>query len=76
MNIMIDRAIYLLSEGLGYLLCELAFKTDCRGPFAWAYRAGCWFYGKATESGLRSGALFENPAYRPGDDEPLYIGRG
>ena len=34
-------------EWLGYALCELAFKTDCCGPFAYAYRAGCWFYGKA-----------------------------
>ena len=32
---------------LGYLLCELAFKTDCWGPFGWCYRAGCWCYGMA-----------------------------
>jgi hypothetical protein len=43
------RVGYWVCEGLGYALCELAFKTDCRGPFAWAYRAGCWFYGKADE---------------------------
>lgn len=24
---------------VGWTLCKLAFKTDCRGPFAWAYRA-------------------------------------
>jgi len=76
MNLMIDRAIYYVSEALGYLLCELAFKTDCRGPFAWAYRAGCWFYARATHWGIRSGALVENPAYRPGSDEPLYVEHG
>jgi len=76
MSVLVDRASYLLSDTLGYLLCELAFKTDCRGPFAWAYRAGRWFYGKATEPGLRSEALFENPAYRPGGDEPFYTSRG
>jgi len=32
---------------LGYILCELAFRTDCWGPFKHAYRAGCWCYGKA-----------------------------
>jgi hypothetical protein len=46
---MIDRATYWIFEALGYALCELAFKTDCRGPFAWCYRAGCWCYGKAEE---------------------------
>jgi hypothetical protein len=42
-----------MCEGLGYGLCELAFKTGCRGPFAWCYRAGCWFYGKADAIGAR-----------------------
>jgi hypothetical protein len=42
-----DRLAYRLADALGYLLCELAFKADCRGPFAWCYRAGCWFYSKA-----------------------------
>jgi len=42
-----DRVRYEVFERLGWLLCELAFKTDCRGPFALAYRAGCWCYGKA-----------------------------
>ena len=37
---------YFMFETLGYLLCELAFKTDCCGPFALAYRAGCWCYAK------------------------------
>jgi hypothetical protein len=46
---MIDRATYWIFEALGYALCELAFKTHCWGPFAYAYRAGCWFYGKAEE---------------------------
>jgi hypothetical protein len=44
---MARRAAYWMCEGLGWLLCELAFKTGCRGPFAYAYRAGCWFYGKS-----------------------------
>jgi hypothetical protein len=72
---MLDRITYRFSDTMGYLLCELAFKTDCRGPFALAYRAGCWFYGKATDLGIRSGVLVENPAYRAGGDEPLYIRR-
>ena len=70
-----DRAIYEICERLGYALCELAFKTDCWGPFTWAYRAGCWFYGKSTEPGIRSGALVANPRYRPGGDEPQYVPR-
>jgi hypothetical protein len=60
---------------LGYALCELAFKTNCWGPFAWSYRAGCWLYGKATDAGIRSGALIENPLFRSGGDEPHYISR-
>jgi hypothetical protein len=47
---MIARARFYLCDLLGYALCELAFKTDCRGPFAYAYRAGCWFYGKSESS--------------------------
>ena len=50
---MTARAKYWICEMLGYALCEVAFKTDCRGPFAWAYRAGCWFYGKAEEFAAR-----------------------
>jgi hypothetical protein len=46
---MIGRAKYWICEILGYALCELAFKTDCWGPFAWCYRAGCRCYGKAEE---------------------------
>jgi hypothetical protein len=72
---MLAHACYLTFELLGYAFCELAFKTHCWGPFAWAYRAGCWFYGKATDAGIRSGALVDNPRYRPGGDEPLYISR-
>ena len=71
---MLDRATYEVCERLGYALCELAFKTDCRGPFAYAYRVGCWCYGKALDAGIRSGALIKNPAYRGGDDGgPQYI---
>ena len=42
---MVRRAAYWTCEWVGWLLCELAFKTHCIGPFAYAYRAGCWFYG-------------------------------
>ncbi len=52
---MFDRTIYRGCDGLGFLLCELAFKTDCRGPFALAYRAGCWFYDKTEEASERRG---------------------
>jgi hypothetical protein len=31
---MFDHFIHRLFDGLGCLLCELAFKTDCLGPFA------------------------------------------
>lgn len=34
-------------EALGWVLCEAAFRTGCRGPMAFAYRAGCWCYGQA-----------------------------
>lgn len=46
---MLGRAAYWICEGIGWLLCELAFKTDCRGPFVYAYRMGCWFYGGADD---------------------------
>lgn len=68
-----DRVTYEVCERLGYALCELAFMTDCRGPFAYAYRAGCWVYGKSTDAGIRCGALIENPAYRGRIGEPQYI---
>ncbi|HZS64041.1 MAG TPA: hypothetical protein VFA53_06030 [Xanthobacteraceae bacterium] len=70
-----DRMRYYVFDWLGFLLCELAFKTDCRGPFAFAYRMGCWCYGFATDAGIRCGALIANPGYRPGGDEPLYVRR-
>ena len=72
---MLDRFIYRLCDALGWLLCELAFKTDCRGPFAWCYRAGCRFYANATLAGIRSGDLVKNPAFCPGSDEPFYVRR-
>ncbi len=72
---MLDRMTYRVFESAGFLLCELAFKTGCRGPFAWAYRAGCWCYGKADDAGIRSGALIENPAFKVGGDAPLYVRR-
>jgi hypothetical protein len=46
---MLKRVRFWAFEVLGYALCELAFKADCRGPFALAYRAGCWCYGKADD---------------------------
>ena len=72
---MIARAKYWTLEMLGYALCELAFKTGCRGPFTYAYRVGCWMYGQATDAGIRCGALILNPRYHPGNDEPFYIRR-
>ena len=72
---MFDRFLYVSCDGLGYLLCALAFKADCRGPFAWLYRLGCWFYGQATDAGVRSGELVENPAFDRGSNEPLYVAR-
>jgi hypothetical protein len=35
-----NRFTYRLGDALGYLLCELAFKANCRGPFVWCYRVG------------------------------------
>ncbi|MDP2411386.1 MAG: hypothetical protein Q8M26_14010 [Pseudolabrys sp.] len=72
---MIDRARFWICDILGYALCELAFKTGCCGPFAWSYRAGCWFYGQATDAGLRCGALVNNPAFGAARDQPLYVRR-
>lgn len=40
---------------LGYLFCELAFRTDCWGPFALSYRVGCWFYTVAARYDSSSG---------------------
>lgn len=71
----IDRITFHFCERLGYFFCELAFRTDCRGPFALAYRAGCWFYYKADEPGIRSGELVPNPAYRPGAGLMMYLRR-
>lgn len=47
------RLKFELWNSLGWLLCELAFKTGCRGPFAYAYRAGSWCYGRADDFDLR-----------------------
>ena len=68
-----DRVTYRLGDTLGYLLCELAFKAECRGPFAMLYRMGCWCYGVATDAGLRCGDLIINAALGSGDDAPLYV---
>lgn len=70
-----DRLTFYCYEMAGYALCELAFRTHCWSPFAWAYRAGCWFYGKADEPGIRSGELVPNPAYRPGGKGPTHLRR-
>jgi len=37
-------------DTLGWLLCEAAFRTGCRGPMALAYRAGCWCYEQADKA--------------------------
>ena len=68
----LDRARFVVFELLGWLLCELAFKTHCFGPFALAYHGGCWCYGKGTDPGIRCGALVANPRYG-GADEPMYV---
>lgn len=68
-----DWMKYRLGEVFGYLFCELAFKTECRGPFQYSYRLGCWLYGLATEAGIRCGALVANPAFGRELDEPFYI---
>lgn len=72
----IDRITFHVCETLGYALCEPAFKTHCWGPFSFAYRVGCWFYGKADEPGIRSEELVPNPNYRPGGEGPMYLRRG
>jgi hypothetical protein len=72
---MVSRFAYYFSEALGYFFCELAFKADCRGPFALSYRLGCWFYSRATDAGLRSGDLIINAEFQLGSDLPLYVGR-
>jgi hypothetical protein len=74
-NKMFDRLIYRASDALGFLFCELAFKTNCRGPFRLAYAAGCWLYAKATDAGIRCGQLVENPRFQLGRGEPLYVKR-
>jgi hypothetical protein len=74
-SLLIQRVVFHVADGLGYLLCELAFKTDCRGPFAWTYRAGCWLYGNGTDAGIRSGELVENPACGAGSEAPMYVRR-
>lgn len=74
-QMLLDRLTYRAGDVLGYLFCELAFKADCRGPFAYAYRLGCWFYGLAADAGLRCGKLVHNPAFGRGEDQPLYVPR-
>jgi hypothetical protein len=39
-----------LYQALGWLFCEIAFKADCRGLFAYSYRLGCWFYDQTGET--------------------------
>jgi hypothetical protein len=51
----LKQLTFQIWEALGWSLCELAFKTDCRGPFALAYRAGCWCYGKAEDFRYKDG---------------------
>ncbi|MGB6538544.1 MAG: hypothetical protein WBF58_21585 [Xanthobacteraceae bacterium] len=72
---LLDRLTCRWGHALGYLFCELAFKTDCRGPFQYSYRLGCWLYGHATDAGIRCGELVQNPAFGSGTDEPLYVPR-
>jgi hypothetical protein len=71
----IDQLTFLYCDMAGNALCEVAFRTHCWGPFAWAYRAGCWFNGKAGELGIRSGELVPNPGCGPGGRRPMYLWR-
>jgi hypothetical protein len=50
---MMRRLKFEFWDLLGWLLCELAFKIDCRGPFSYAYRVGCWCYGRADDFDIR-----------------------
>lgn len=68
-----DRLTYRLGDMLGYLFCELAFKTDCRGPFRYVYRLGCWLYARSTDAGVSCGQLVVNPRFGNAFDEPLYV---
>jgi hypothetical protein len=74
-QVLLDRIKYRLGEALGYLFCELAFKTDCRGLFQYFYRLGCWLYDIATDAGVRCGELVQNPAFGHELDQPFYIPR-
>ncbi len=70
-----DRLTHQIGDVLGYFLCELAFKADCRGPFQYAYRLGCWFYSQATDAGVRCGHLVGNPAFGRDLNAPFYVRR-
>ena len=59
-------------ELLGYLLCEIAFKTGCWGLFKYAHMAGNWAYGAADDYGNKCGAFIENPKWGQ-EDEPRFI---
>lgn len=37
------RALYAVTDWLGWALCEVAFRTDCRGPIDF-YGLGCRLY--------------------------------
>jgi uncharacterized protein len=55
----LDQAIVRLTRAgfgrrvnaLGYCFCEPASEAKCRGPFAFAYRPGRFFYGIGPEPG-------------------------
>lgn len=64
---------FCIFELLGYILCELAFRTDCWGPFSYAYRACCQAYEKSSTYGLACGALVPNPDFGKDKDEPMLI---
>lgn len=67
------RLIWRTLGGLGWLLCEMAFRADCWGPFAWAYRAGCAAYHAEVDLGERWGFLVENPLAASDPDQPRLI---
>lgn len=65
------RLLYRILGSTAWVLCEIAFKTDCWGPFAWFYRAGCYVYHLEIVFGERHGFLVPNPRAHETDQPRL-----
>ena len=66
------RAVVTVLDWLGWLFCELSFRTPEWLPHVWSYDVGCRLYGAALGLGVRHGVLVVNPKYgEPG--EPYYV---